>query len=972
MPPSAPEPLAFTVVPQGSEPRLAVEPEPQNVDGVHPAAITPDPDDEPIVILDDGPSPAALAYLAAQGIGADTAAAFRIDAVSDGDLARLLTPRQRAHLTASGIWLPTMDPRSPATITGLIRLTPAQHLHRHIGPVAGIAGAPGLAEALRVVLVDNPLLGLRLHERGVAGIAIVEDPAVLIALADWLAAREVVTITTAKHGDLPLPPGIVPVGTGRIIGALAHAPAATLALLGLDPAALRAAPVATTPLDLRVVHDLHAYAVRQLETTAGMTALRAAGLERADLIAAYRPGYLPAGYRDLLPAEQRQHFDRAWKGNAILLPAFDAQGVIVDLLVCAPASNHVTHSLWSAPRGLLAPILATACEHLIVTDTPRRLGRLLRDGIPPLLLRGVADAQAHVARLVAGGVRSVEVHAHRDGDAIAAALRSGGLSVTVTRNPYGQHPASLAALRHGRGEADAADAPVPEPEPAPTLPSPAPLPTLVLVSHDRQAERAVFTFAAGTYAVTVPHRPTSTLTVAVTGPLRTQSMSGDLAVDTARQRLVAMLALNTGLTGPEVSAALIALLPAVLALVEPTAPAVVPLNPSSIAMRANERDEAMALLTASDLVERATAALGHLGADAADPATSLALLAAVSRLSDRPLWLALSAAMPSERFPALAAIAQATPPDQIVHVTRLTAEALNHHDPEALRHKLLLLGDAAEISERAATSLRLFHDRGVLTTSTVERSTQYGGLRTRIAEVHGPIAVLAAATAALPHGLDHHLFGVSVDDSPEAQVRQRQAAVAPLADPAALAASQRRRASAIRRLQNAQRLLVPRPVAIPDLATISLPAALARTRLHHDTLVGLIQASALLHQHQRPTVEGCVVATSADTELAVRLLHHVAALQSAGLSRPAHRVLTALWSAKLTTFAMPDLHRLLGWDRHLFRSALDELMRLDYIVAPRGVRGQFREYRLVAIAPVASNVVPMPVTEAAEPEVAHG
>lgn len=385
-------------------------------------------------------------------------------------------------------------------------------------------------------------------------------------------------------------------------------------------------------------------------------------------------------------------------------------------------------------------------------------------------------------------------------------------------------------------------------------------------------------------------------------------------------------------------------------------------------MRADERDEAMALLKAGDLVERAVAALAHLGADATDPATSLALLAAISRLSDRPLWLALSATMPSERFPALAAIAQATPPDQIVHVTRLTAEALNHHDPEALRNKLLLLGDAAEISERAATSLRLFHDRGVLTTSTVERSTQHGGLRTKVAEVHGPVAVLASATTALPHGLDHHLFGVPVDDSAEAQVRQRQAEVAPMADPAALAASQRQRASAIRRLHNAQRLLIPRPVAIPDLGSITLPAALARSRLHHDTLVGLIQASALLHQHQRPTVEGCVVATGADTEIAVRLLHHVAALQSGGLTRRAHRVLTSLWSAKLTTFTMPDLHRLLGWDRPAFRAALDELMRLDYIVAPRGVRGQFREYKLVAIGPSGSEVAPLP----AAPEVAHG
>ncbi|MCK6491480.1 MAG: hypothetical protein L6R48_24790, partial [Planctomycetes bacterium] len=827
--------------------------------------------------LPDQPGPGllvgTLGYLRDQGIGPETVAAFRIGTVSDADVARIC-PGQR-KLTRAGLNLPTFDPRHPDILVGVIRLTPAQHLHRHIGPPAGIAAAPGLADAPRVVLVDNPLLGLRLHELGVAGVAIVEDPAVLAPLTDWLAAREVVTITTAKRGDLPLPAGITPVATGRIIGGLESAPAAALTLLGLDPAAFRAAPVMAAPLDLRDVRDLHAFAVRQLESSAGMAALRAAGLDHADIVAAYKPGFLPAGYRDLLPADQRPHFDRAWKGNALLLPAFDAQGVIVDLMACAPASRHAARSLWPAPRGLLAPVLATACEDLVVIDTPCRLGRLIRDGTPPLLLRGVADAQANVTRLVAGGVRSVEVHAHRDGEAIAAALRAGGLTVTVARNPYGRHLAGLwQAPQEGAGSegveaaVPAAAAPPAPPAPVPpAAPTPATLPTLVLVEHDRQAERAVFTFGAGTYAVTLPHRATTTLAVAVTGPKRTQPACFDLGVEEARKRNGAMIVLSTGLPGPEVAAALVALLPAVLALVEPFAPAVAPLDPATIPMRADERDEALVLLKAGDLVPRVVSALGSLGADPDDPATTLALLAAVSRLADRPLWAALTATMPSERFPALAALAQATPADQVVHVTRLSAEALNHQDPEGMRHKLLILGDAAEVSERAATSLRLLHDRGVIATTTVERTTQHGGLRTRVVEVHGPIAVLSAATGALPHGLDHHLFSVPVDDSPEAQARQRLAGDESMADPGTLASAQRRRGSAVRRLHNAQRLLIPRPVAIPDLATITLPAALAGNRLHHDTLVGLIQARALLHQHQRPTVEGCVVATTADTDL---------------------------------------------------------------------------------------------------------
>lgn len=247
-------------------------------------------DHDPIVILDHADEVAALAtsmaaaetmlgtssqaYLRSRGIvDPATWAAFRVDAVTDVDLARLLTQRQRVRLTASGLWLPTCDPRAPEHITGLIRLSPAQHQHRFVTAPVGIACPPGTASAPRIVLVDHPLLALRLHERGVRGIAMVEDPAVLVPLTAWLAEREVVTITTAKHGTLALPPGIVPVGTGRIASAFERAPAATLALLGLDPATLRP-PLTALPLSSFVVRDLHAYAEGRLQTEAGMDALR--------------------------------------------------------------------------------------------------------------------------------------------------------------------------------------------------------------------------------------------------------------------------------------------------------------------------------------------------------------------------------------------------------------------------------------------------------------------------------------------------------------------------------------------------------------------------------------------------------------------------------------------------------------------------------------------------------------------------
>ncbi len=931
MPPSAPEPLAFTVVPQGSEPRLAVESEPQNVDGVHPAASTPEPNDlEPIVIRDDGPSPAALAYLAAQGIGADTAAAFRIDAVGDADLARLLTPRQRAHLTASGLWLPTCDPRQPATITGLIRLTPAQHLHRHIGMPAGIAADPGLADALRVVLVDNPLLGLRLHERGVAGIAIVEDPAALVPLADWLVGRAVVTITTAKQGDLPLPPGIVPVGTGRITGQLERAPVAVLALLGLDPAALRQ-PITPLPLDPRIPQHLHAYAERMLATTAGQAALAALDLDRPEILAAYRPGFLPADYRLALTDDQRRMLHGRDLGGCIVLPAFDAQGAVVDLVamqVCA--GGHVRPTLWETPRGVCAPVLATSCETVVITTVARWLGRLGREVGPTVLIRDAAQAAPEAARLAAGGVRSAEVRCHRttESEAIAAALSAAGITVRVVTDEALRRPDA----RPPRQTAPATDAEsISAPEPDAPAAS-----TLVLVRHDAQAETAIFRSGEATYTVQIPWGTTTSALVVLTVGTATHRDRFDLAVAPQRLRFASAAGLRTKLPPADIATALTLILPAVQRLAAP-APVPVATAPSVAGMSDAERDAALALLRDPAVVPRLLADLDALGWVGEPEAMTTVLLAALSRLSDEPVWAALTAAGGGERFPALGVLAAITPPEHLLHISRLTDNALFHGGPEALRHKLLILDDLAGIGTASATALRVLHARGVLTGTTVERDPIRGGMRTKIREAQGPLAVVTATTGSIPAALQHQLVEVAMDESPAQVERLLAARSRPGSD----------RTAIIARWINAQRLLRPLPVSVPS--DLAVPVAISRHHALHGPFFGLVAASALLHQHQRPVLDGRLCATAADVELASRAVLPLAGQFVDGYGQRAQTALVALRSLGTATFTMADAARVLpDWSLGTVRRALEDLIAAEGVVALRRRNGVRAEYRVVA------------------------
>ncbi len=315
VPALTPEPLAFTVSGQGSGPFLASRREQQNVDGVHPATITPDPDDLPIVILDDEEAGQAVPtsvpmlsqeaqdYLRSQGItDPATWAAFRLNAITGADLARLTRPTQRRHLRAGGLWFPTFDPRTPERISGLIRHVMAYHQYKFLTPPAGIAGDAALDGMPRVVLTESPIQAMRLHARGVRDIAVVEDPAVIPPLLDWFAKREVVIAGFRAAARAAMKAALGPHGDGildlTLLPELDRSPAAALTALGINRPVEDAPPV--TPHLLR---DLYAYAVSRVVGGNGTSALRSLGVDNPSFVNAYGIGYLPADVRSALSTE---------------------------------------------------------------------------------------------------------------------------------------------------------------------------------------------------------------------------------------------------------------------------------------------------------------------------------------------------------------------------------------------------------------------------------------------------------------------------------------------------------------------------------------------------------------------------------------------------------------------------------------------------------------------------------------------
>lgn len=340
----------------------------------------------------------------------------------------------RRRPSSSGISIPTFDPRHPTTVVGVVRLTPSQNKHGFVTPPIGVACAADVMTAPRLVLVDNPLLGLRLAQAGVVGVAIVEDSAALLPLTDWLQARDVVTITTAKTGTMPLPVGITPVGTGRIMGLLDQTSDEVLRLVGLDPVQIRdQSRLPKPPLTSLLLTELHRYASGRVAAGIAADALRRLDADHPDVVRFYNLGYLPTDYQNALSSTAKRALGGLRLSQAVVVPALDEQNLIVDFLVVyvrMPRSRLA--GCFSEPRGLVGAGVLGTTDQIIVTDTFRWLARLVTQGYRNvILLRGPGDAAQNATRIAAAGVRSATVRCRREGHAISAALKVVGLQVTV-------------------------------------------------------------------------------------------------------------------------------------------------------------------------------------------------------------------------------------------------------------------------------------------------------------------------------------------------------------------------------------------------------------------------------------------------------------------------------------------------------------------------------------------------------------
>ncbi|MCU1493589.1 MAG: dnaG [Acidimicrobiaceae bacterium] len=399
------------------------------------------------------------------------------------------------------------------------------------------------------------------------------------------------------------------------------------------------------------------------------------------------------------------------------------------------------------------------------------------------------------------------------------------------------------------------------------------------------------------------------------------------------------------------------------------------------AMTEAQRAEAMELLADPELAERVTQDLGALGVVGEETNLLVAYLATISRKAERPFGVVVQSSTAAGKSTLADAVCQLVPEEDLASYSAVTGQALYYVGAADLAHKVLAVAEEQGAS-RASYALKLLVSEGHLSIASTGKDTATGKLRTRSYEVAGPVALVLTTTATdIDPELANRLVVLGVDED-RAQTRAIQAAQRQAATLDGLMARLQRE-RIVARHRNAQRLIEPLPVVIPDASEIVFPDTATRHRRDHQKLLSLICAFAMLHQHQRhqDTIEvgdrtvRYVEASPDDVALGMRLAERVLTRGGDDLAPQTRRLLAAAQAhvaacaradnlvAETVSFTRRELRESLGWSEHQVRIGLARLVALEYLVAVPGGSGRQHRYLLADPPDPGPRDTPRPVRD---------
>jgi DNA primase len=384
-----------------------------------------------------------------------------------------------------------------------------------------------------------------------------------------------------------------------------------------------------------------------------------------------------------------------------------------------------------------------------------------------------------------------------------------------------------------------------------------------------------------------------------------------------------------------------------------------------VVMSAEEEAAAMTFLKAPDLLEKIGEAFDACGLVGEDINKLAAFLACTSRKLNRPLAVIIQSTSAAGKSTLMEAVLRMFPEDERVKYSAMTGQSLYYLGEANIQHKILAIVEE-EGAEKASYALKLLQSEGELTIASTGKDPNTGRMVTQQYHVEGPVMIFLTTTAIdIDEELMNRCLVLSVDESPEQTARihamQREARTV-----AGIVRAEHRR-DVEKLMRNAQKLLKPWKIANDYAPHLTFASDRTRTRRDHEKYLSLIDAIALLHQHQRepiirevngrqvemlpvrlsdiatanrlaPEILGrCLDELPPQTR---RLLDHVRGLVQAKMEETKQPLSRCLFSRR-------ELREKCGWSTTQIRLHLDRLVDLEYLATRAGRMGAPFAYEML-------------------------
>jgi len=382
------------------------------------------------------------------------------------------------------------------------------------------------------------------------------------------------------------------------------------------------------------------------------------------------------------------------------------------------------------------------------------------------------------------------------------------------------------------------------------------------------------------------------------------------------------------------------------------------------ALTATEEAAGLALLRDPNLAERIVSDVEAVGVVGEGVNALVGYLAMTSRLLDKPLAILIQSTSAAGKSTLMDALLSLMPERERVHYSAMTGQSLFYIGEGDLRHKILAIAEEEGVRQ-AAYALKLLQSQGELTIASTGKDPATGKLVTSEYRVEGPVMLCLTTTAIdIDEELLNRCLVLTINETAEqtAAIQQRQRQARTLAG----LQTKVRGEHILSAHRAAQTLLRPLAVVNPFAEQLTFASDRVRLRRDHVKYLALIDAIALLHQHQRPVqtveVDGAAVeyieVTQADIALANRLAHAVLGRSLDELPPQTRRVLAALqaWIGEQATvqgverggvrFTRRLVRGVLGLSDTQLRVHLERLVQLEYVRLHTGQNGSLYTYSL--------------------------